>query len=60
MTDLAELVDRQNSIIHIQASVINDLFLLLMEYISVEEADRLPVVDKINLAASLRTKIGEE
>ena len=49
-----DVVERQSAIIQIQSGVIDELFLLLMQYISTEEADSLPVVGKINKAASLR------
>lgn len=49
-----EIVERQDAIIQIQSGVIDELFRLLMQHISAEEADGLPVVGKINTAASLR------
>lgn len=49
-----EIVERQNAIIQIQSGVIDELFRLLMQHISADEADRLPVVGRINAAASLR------
>lgn len=58
MSNPVEIVERQNAIIRIQSGVIDDLFVLLMQHISAEEADRLPVLDKINQAASLREEIG--
>lgn len=58
MSNQIEIVERQNAIIRIQSGVIDDLFVLLMQHISAEEADRLPVLDKINQAASLRKEIG--
>jgi hypothetical protein len=58
MTTL-QIMERQNEIIRLQADSINELFKLLIEHISVEEADNLPVLKKINLAAELRAEIKE-
>lgn len=52
-----EVIEKQNAIIRIQSGVIDDLFLLLMQHISAEEADALPVIDKINQAAEIRREI---
>jgi hypothetical protein len=49
-----EVVEKQNAIISIQSGVINELFCLLMQHISADEADALPVVERINEAAGLR------
>ena len=49
-----EVVERQNAIIRIQSGVIDELFCLLMQHISADEADALPAVKRINEAASLR------
>lgn len=57
--NLLETVERQNSIIRIQSDVIDELFRLLLQHISAEEADNLPVIQKINTAASLRKEVGE-
>lgn len=48
-----ELAEKLTSVISIQSEVINDLFNLLMQHIGPEEADRLPVVQKINQAAEI-------
>lgn len=58
--DLLETVERQNAIIRIQSNVIDDLFRLLLQHITAEEADSLPILQKINTAASLRQEIGGE
>lgn len=52
-----EIVEKQNAIIRIQSSVIDELFLLLMQHISAEDANKLPVVDRINQAAEIRREI---
>lgn len=58
--DILKTVETQNSIIRIQSEVIDELFRLLLQHISAEEADSLPVLRKINTAASLRQDIGGE
>ena len=57
--NLAEVIAKQNRIIEIQAEAIGDLFSLLMQHITVEEAEALPAVAKINLAANIRSTIEE-
>lgn len=52
-----EVVERQNEIIQIQSGVIDELFILLMQHIGAEEADRLPCLDRINHAAEIRREI---
>lgn len=54
-----EIIERQNEIIRIQSDSVNELFRLLMEHITVEEADQLPVLKKLNLAAELKAEINE-
>lgn len=49
-----ETVEKLNAIINIQSGVIDELFSLLMQHISADEADALPVVQRINEAADLR------
>lgn len=49
-----ETVEKLNAIINIQSGVIDELFSLLMQHISADEADALPVVERINEAAGLR------
>ncbi len=52
--DPLKVVEQQNAIIRIQSGVIDELFLLLMQHISVDEAENLPVIDRINTAAQIR------
>ena len=59
LKNTAEIIEKQNRIIQIQADVINDLYGLLMQHITVEEAEALPAVAKINLAANIRNTIEE-
>lgn len=54
MHDLTETVEKLNVIIQMQSGIINELFQLLMQHISADEADTLSVVKKINEAAELR------
>ena len=54
MSDLMETVEKQNVIIQMQSGIVNELFQLLMQHISADEADALPVVQRINEAADLR------
>ena len=54
---LSEIVDKQNSIISIQAGIINDLFQLLSMHIDAQELDSLPVVSKIKAAAEIREEL---
>lgn len=55
-----EIIERQNEIIRIQSDSVNELFRLLMEHISVEEADNLPVIKKLNLAAEIKAEISNQ
>lgn len=57
MLNPLEVLEKQNDIIRIQSEIIDELFLDLMQYITAEEADRLPVVDRINRAAEIRREI---
>lgn len=58
MDNLARIVDTQDEIIRIQSGVIDELFLLLLQHISADEVDKLPVIQRINKAAVLREEIG--
>ncbi|MCM1412566.1 MAG: hypothetical protein NC305_18785 [Lachnospiraceae bacterium] len=60
MHDLLEIVDQQNAIIRIQSGVIDELFRLLMQHISVEEVESLPCIGRINQAAQIRAGIGAD
>ncbi len=57
MSNLIEIVDRQSAIIQLQSQTINELFQLLMQHISADEADNLPCMKRINQAAALRAEI---
>ncbi len=51
-----ELYESQSEIIRIQSEVIDDLFRLLSQYMEADEIDSLPVIAKVNRAASLRAE----
>lgn len=53
-----EVVEQQNAVIRIQSGIIDELFILLMQHISTEEAGNLPCVARINQAAQIRAGIG--
>lgn len=55
MSNLVEIVDRQNSIIQLQSETINELFQLLAQHITVEELDTLPCSKMMRLVEQ-RTK----
>lgn len=52
MNDI-NIVETLNAIIRLQSTVIDELFVLLSQHITVDELDKLPVIDKINEAAKL-------
>lgn len=49
----------QQAIIDLQSKAINSLFLLLMQYVTPEEADDMDCVKNINQAAQLMAAIGD-
>ena len=53
----SETIQTQTEIIQLQSEVINDLFHLLMQYMEVEEIDRLTIKEKIDRAAMLRAEL---
>ncbi len=55
---MAETIEKMSAVIKIQAQAIEELYLLLLQHISAEEADSLSVVKEINRAAELRAEIG--
>lgn len=52
-----KIVHRQSEIISIQSGVIDELFSLLAQHITVEESGNLPRIERIYQAAKLRTEI---
>lgn len=53
--DTTKIFTVQQTIIGLLSSVINDLFLQLMQYVTPEEAGELKCIDTINEAAKLKT-----
>jgi hypothetical protein len=54
---IAEVVETQSVIITMQAKVINGLFGLLSNYMTLEEMDNIPEIGLINEAANLKQSI---
>ena len=51
---LAETVEKQNTIIKMQSGIIDNLFILLLQHISVEQAEMRTCIKMIDEAALLR------
>lgn len=56
---MTQVVETQSVIISMQSGVINELFKLLGNYMTLEELDALEAVGIINEAAALKQSIGE-
>ena len=56
MNDI-NMVETLNAIIRLQSTIIDELFVLLAQHITVDELDKLPVIDKINEVAKLRVDV---
>ena len=56
MDDL-KIMEQLETVIHLQAEVITELFSLLAQHIVADELDRLSCVQKINQAAAVRDEI---
>lgn len=56
MNDI-NIVETLNAIIRLQSTIIDELFVLLAQHITVDELDKLPVIDKINEAAKLMVDV---
>lgn len=56
MNDI-NIVETLNAIIRFQSTIIDELFVLLAQHITVDELNELPVIDKINEAAKLRVDV---
>lgn len=50
-------METQNAIIRMQSNVIDELFLLLMQHISVNETENLKCIETLNEAAKLNNSI---
>lgn len=57
MNNLMEVMGRYGEIIDLQKQVIDELFSLLCQHLTVQEMDNLPCVEKINKAAAIRAEI---
>lgn len=55
--NIEKVVQTQNAIIRMQSSVIDELFLLLMQHISVDETENLKCIEMLNEAAKLKNSI---
>ena len=56
MNDI-NIVETLNAIIRLQSTIIDELFVLLAQHITVDELNELPVIDKINKVAKLRVDV---
>ena len=56
MNDI-NIVETLNAIIRLQSTIIDELFVLLAQHITVDELNELPVIDKINEVAKLRVEV---
>ena len=56
MNDI-NIVETLNAIIRLQSKIIDELFVLLAQHITVDELNKLPVIDKINEVAKLRVDV---
>lgn len=56
MNDI-NIVETLNAIIRLQSTIIDELFVLLAQHITVDELNKLPVIDKINEVAKLRVDV---
>lgn len=54
-SNMVEQVATLTTITHMQADVIDELFILLSQHITAEELDNLPVIGKINEIAKLKS-----
>lgn len=55
--NLAELIERQNTVIKEQADIIDSLFLLLLQYTTAEELEESNEVRKISQVASMKDNL---
>ena len=54
--NLTEAIDKQTEIIRLQASIINDLFMIVLQIESTEAIDR-SIYDRMSLAAKEREEL---
>ena len=55
--NLAELIERQNTVIKEQADIIDGLFLLLLQHTTIEELEGSNEVKRINQVAELKDSL---
>lgn len=55
--NLAELIERQNTVIKEQADIIDGLFLLLLQHTTTEELEGSNEVKRINQVAALKDSL---
>ena len=60
MADFAKLGADLSEIIRIQSDVIDALYLMLLQHVTVEELDKVPCMDDMERAARLKADIMEE
>jgi hypothetical protein len=58
--DISEVFDVQQTIIELQAKVINDLLLTVMQHVTTDEADNMKCVGHIKEAEKLKSEIDVE
>lgn len=58
--DSIKVVETQNTIIRLLSDTVDELFRLLMQHISAEEADSMGAIRKINMAAELKAELERE
>ena len=58
MADFAKLGADLSEIIRIQSDVIDALYLMLLQHVTVEELDKAPCMDGMERAAAIRRDIG--
>lgn len=57
MDGIMDAVEMQSKVIKLQADIIDELFIVLLQHISAEEAEKLAVTDKIKEAANLHAEL---
>lgn len=58
MNKLLSTLEKQNELIRMQSSIIDELFLQLLQHISVSEVEGLPYTEEIKRAAKMKEDIG--
>ena len=58
--DLAFVIETQDAVIRMQSGIIRDLYLVLLQHVTAEEAGELPFNDDIRTAEELKGGIEKE